>query len=1456
MTLPILPGRALCLAGTVVLCMFGCDSSDRSRPAVVAPDSDSGGLRISMVFAGPKLAQKTSASILDSGVAVLYDSLGAELVRKALVIEEDRFNASFTGLLPGLVTLDVGFYQVDTLRWLAVSDPIRIEPGQIADAQVVAHRTVTGIHGAEQISPGFTHHLNWSEIPSISMYELERAEGLAFRQTDTVYRGPDTLAQFVYGADSDSIYYRVRGQHDLGDGVWSPAFHVEVLQPLLSLSESVHLVQGAQSELNLTNDGQGLLTWSLEEAPAWLAAEPLLDTLSEGESATLLLTLVPDLPPGAEQGTLLFSTNGVVGGQEVEVSYEIEALAELSLLETEIHISATETSALLLVGNTGTGPLTVSVELSDDWLSVEPSGSVEVAPGEGFEFTIEVTRACLDPGDLSASLQVVSDVGTRRITLLTEVADQPLLSISREQRRIQLGGAVKESILLLTNGGSGDLVWGIDPDELSSWLKVRPLSGSLICETDSISITAQDDGLDASIAHFDTIVVQGGGSSVEVLIELRVPEKIAVVLTPIALAFGYGDTTLSMVLQNTGTVEAAWQLTKSPTWISLSPPDGIIPLGDSVMIGVSVDRSSLSGSVVAGEIEVSYGDSLLVIPVTAEIPAPIAVLGADSVAFGLTNDAVSVSLGNQGTAPLIWSVSDLPAWASLTTTSVPISPGEEVDIVFSADRSRMTGVVGQALIEIATNDTTRLTLRLSIEKPHPIAGISPTLVTIGHRDSTGAFTLTNTGSDTLSWSVVTPSWITLRDTGGAILAGDSASLQLTPDRSDFADGEQREDSLLIVTNAPSGVLVAGILVKRNTSPVAVVVDSLAVVIGQPFELDGTQSFDADGDALGYRWFVPTQVLLIDSTIVQPTFTISSLGQFVVTLVVSDGVASSQPDEVIITVVPPNLEPLADAGSDQSGSEGDSFTFDASGSSDSDGTVVSYLWSFGDLVTSAGPAPSHVYSDNDDYEVVLTVTDDGGAQDTDTLLVVVDNVPPTAEAGGPYQGSQGEPIMFSASVSDPGVSDVHSYTWDFGDGGTAAELNAEHTYTVSGDYTATLTVTDNDGGEGTDTALVSVSSLSTPGLQLTVDLPGAVTMDMVWVDPGSFTMGSPISESSRDSDEGPQHDVTISQGFYLGKYEVTQGQWEAVMGTTPWSGLAFVQENPNHPAVKISWNDVQEFAERLNDDFGESVYRLPTEAEWEYAARAGTTTLWSFGDDESALVNHEWFSDNAIDVGEHYAHQVGTKLANPWGIHDMYGNVREWVQDWYGVAYYDSSPLADPSGPASGTSRVLRGRAFNSGATYLRPANRDANSPDHRSEDVGARLLRMTEGVPPGSTGDAEIVGEIVGAVPSGPVLAVLGTPRVTRGTFSGSRFTERSIGEVAMITGEIENTGTTTATDVRISVDLRDSGGSLLGRIRGENVGTIGPGSSEFFAVIILGVFPSTGSVSLWSLAVTVVIDE
>ncbi len=231
----------------------------------------------------------------------------------------------------------------------------------------------------------------------------------------------------------------------------------------------------------------------------------------------------------------------------------------------------------------------------------------------------------------------------------------------------------------------------------------------------------------------------------------------------------------------------------------------------------------------------------------------------------------------------------------------------------------------------------------------------------------------------------------------------------------------------------------------------------------------------------------------------------------------------------------------------------------------------------------------------------------------------------------------------------------------------------------------------------------------------VETQSFVGIRFVKIEAGCFLMGRDTELKESSPIELPQHRVCIEKPFYLGETEVTQKQWEDVMGSNPSKYKALYK-----PVEKVNWSDTQEFIKRLNEKEGGNAFRLPTEAEWEYAARAGSTTLYSFGDNPKELVNYAWFGNEGYHGS---SHEVGTKKPNPWGLHDMHGNVWEWVQDWYDPNYYHNSPEKDPKGPDSGQYRVYRGGSWVGKAINLRSALRYSGLPVSRTSDIGFRLLR-------------------------------------------------------------------------------------------------------------------------------------
>ena len=245
------------------------------------------------------------------------------------------------------------------------------------------------------------------------------------------------------------------------------------------------------------------------------------------------------------------------------------------------------------------------------------------------------------------------------------------------------------------------------------------------------------------------------------------------------------------------------------------------------------------------------------------------------------------------------------------------------------------------------------------------------------------------------------------------------------------------------------------------------------------------------------------------------------------------------------------------------------------------------------------------------------------------------------------------------------------------------------------------------------------------LGVPVEKTNSIGMKLVLIPAGEFMMGSHESAQALAKDyntkteyfasEQPLHRVRITNPFYLGVTEVTQGQWEAM-----WDGEGLVKEGNDYPAVYVSWDDAVAFCQKLSTRDGVS-YRLPSEAEWEYACRAGTTTRYCFGDNASDLGDYAWFADNSRDLDEKYAHGVAMKKANRLGLYDMHGNVLDWCQDWYDSDYYAGSTTDDPIGPATGSTRVCRGGGRFSNPGDCRSANRGSYSPGLRDSGLGFRV---------------------------------------------------------------------------------------------------------------------------------------
>jgi len=339
-------------------------------------------------------------------------------------------------------------------------------------------------------------------------------------------------------------------------------------------------------------------------------------------------------------------------------------------------------------------------------------------------------------------------------------------------------------------------------------------------------------------------------------------------------------------------------------------------------------------------------------------------------------------------------------------------------------------------------------------------------------------------------------------------------------------------------------------------------------------------------------------------------------------------------------------------------------------------------------------------------------------DGDGICGDVDNCP--GDANTDQADGDGDTV---GDVCDNCPGDANTDQAD-GDGDTVGDVcdncpDDANTEQVDTDGDGAGDACDSDGGGG------GGGGGETLPLTVTLDLGDEVTMELVKIPAGTFEMGT----DNAGDDTRPVHTVTIAQPFYMGKFEVTQAQWQAVMGTTPWSGKPWVLEDDDCAATYVNWHDCQEFCQVvLTKKTTGYAPRLPTEAEWEYACRAGSTTEYYFGDSDDGLGLYAWYDINAFEVpGQEYAHPVGQKDSNDFGLHDMHGNVNEWCED-RGHANYEGAP-SDGSAWVDGTfpTRIIRGGAWDDSAGSCRSAIRRGSPPgttesDSRSDHKGFRLV--------------------------------------------------------------------------------------------------------------------------------------
>ena len=342
---------------------------------------------------------------------------------------------------------------------------------------------------------------------------------------------------------------------------------------------------------------------------------------------------------------------------------------------------------------------------------------------------------------------------------------------------------------------------------------------------------------------------------------------------------------------------------------------------------------------------------------------------------------------------------------------------------------------------------------------------------------------------------------------------------------------------------------------------------------------------------------------------------------------------------------------------------------------------------------------------------ITVTA-GQTTNAGTIVVEPINTAPTPPTNVIATAGDEQVLIIWDSVTNATSYNIYWSTSSAVTAATGTKIsNATSPYTHVGRTNGTtyyyVVTAENSYGESADSSEVNATPSTLP------TYTNSLGMTFNLIPAGTFTMGSPDGET--------QHEVTLTQSFYMQTTEVTQSQWVAVMGSNP----SYFSGCSDCPVEKVTWDDIQVFITELNT-WGEGSYLLPTEAEWEYAARAGTTTAFANGDITYYSDMLECNFDSNLDVMGWYCYNssstqsVAQKNPNVWGLYDMHGNVYEWCQDWYGT--YPSSSVTDPTGPTNGSHRVVRGGCWDDIARHSRSAFRNSDPPDNRYNSLGFRIV--------------------------------------------------------------------------------------------------------------------------------------
>ena len=843
------------------------------------------------------------------------------------------------------------------------------------------------------------------------------------------------------------------------------------------------------------------------------------------------------------------------------------------------------------------------------------------------------------------------------------------------------------------------------------------ISSDLSQGTHTLTVTVTDgDGLFASVVQ--SLVVNGGPTAPVVSITPETPQT---------------NDGLAATMVTPSTDPEGDALTYTYAWardgVDMGEPSSTVDAdstakGESWTVTVAASDGGLTGPAATASVEIlNTAPTVESATVTPTAPSAHDTLVCTA---GATADADGDDVG----LSYAWTVNDTVTAETSSSYMSELNVGDTITFTVTPSDDEADGTpVESAFVEVTNTAPSIASVNISPDPAY--TGDTLTCSYTGFEDVDG-----DADVSTIAWSIDGTPAGTGDTLSGGFTRGNEVVCTVTP-----GDG--------ITTGEP----VSGALTIANTAPS---IASVAISPGSPTAVDtltceATGASDPDGDlvTLSYAWDVGGSPAGTGTTL---SGAFAKADEVICTATATDETGASVTSSATVTIGNTAPEVLTVTLGPSEAYTNDTLTAVATTSDlDGDSVTVSYAWYVdGSLVGATGSTlPGASYFDKDEAVTVVVTpsdgTDSGDSVASDSITIL--NTAPSAPSVSidPAEPSAGVDDIIcsidSGSTDADGDTVSYTITWDVdGTAFTGATTTTRTGDTISADETIgdelwTCTVTPNDGESDGASVDASVVIEATLGLEYV----GAHGGTMIKIDAQTFEMGCTAGMSSCGSSESPAHDVTLTNDFYIGETEVTQGEYEAMMGTNP---SYFSSCGSNCPVEKVSWHMSAAFANAVSDSEGLEQcytctgsdtstscsiavdpyscggYRLPTEAEWEAAARCGEDTLYA---GSTVIGDVAWHMGNSGDT----THTVATKASNACGLYDMSGNVWEWSQDWFSGSYYASSPGTDPGGATSGDYRVIRGGSYHYYSFYLRVSDRYSRDPSERSLRWGLRLLRTS-----------------------------------------------------------------------------------------------------------------------------------